>query len=125
MSEYEPSSSTTASPEEKPHQGIPPESRFHLGLHAVSLILGTILGLVVALLVEDLSQRRHKRILIPILIEGADRQGGQFALGVSRAMEFAHRYRLDQIDDHRVDPWLIDERKDADEIVQEPRTRRS
>jgi hypothetical protein len=93
------------------------ENKFHVALHATSLIAGTILGLAVALWVEHSSEVKHKRILIPVLIEGGDRQGGQFALGVSRAMEFAHRYRLDQIGDHRIDPWLLDERKPVDELL--------
>jgi len=94
-----------------------PENRFHVRLHLMSVLVGTVLALVITLVIENRTEARHKRILIPILIEGADRQGGQFALGVSRAMEFAHRYRLDQIDDHRVDPWLLDERIGVDQIV--------
>lgn len=93
------------------------ESRFHVRLHVVSIFVGTILGLLVALYVDHRNDIRHRRILIPVLIEGADRQGGQFALGVSRAMDFAHRYRLDQVGEHRIDPWLIDERKDGVEIA--------
>jgi hypothetical protein len=93
------------------------EYKIHFRLHAFALIVGTILGLGVALYVDQRNEKRHKRILIPVLIEGADRQGGQFTLGVSRAMEFAHRYRLDQLGDRQIDPWLLDERKGTDEIL--------
>jgi len=91
---------------------------FHVLLHAIALIGGALIGLWVAEKVEREHENRHRRILIPVLIEGADRQGGQFALGVSRAMEFAHRYRLDYIGDHQIEPWLLDERMDATSLVQ-------
>jgi hypothetical protein len=91
---------------------------FHILLHAVALVGGALIGLWVALGVDREHELRHRRILIPVLIEGADRQGGQFALGVSRAMEFAHRYRLDYIGDHQIEPWLLDERMKAADLVQ-------
>src|SRR5947209_8041182 len=46
---------------------------------------------------------------IPVLIEAQDAQGGQFQLGVRRAMEWATAFGLDEVGVRKIRPRFIDE----------------
>ena len=82
-----------------------------LVLLVIGVLLGGILGFIGSLAAGAAYRRWFETpLLVPVLIQGQDRQGGQFALGVSRAMEVARRYHLDEIDGHPVKPVLLDER---------------
>ena len=85
-------------------------------LQVILLTLGALLGWVLSYATDRYQRHASRPVRVPVFIQGQDRQGGQFALGVSRAMEYARRYRLDEVEGRRIEPWLIDENRSTDAI---------
>ncbi|MDP9190507.1 MAG: ABC transporter substrate-binding protein [Acidobacteriota bacterium] len=76
------------------------------------LLIPTLLSIVTAIYVNIIWTRsfdQFRTIYIPVFIRGQDAQGGQFALGVVRAMQHAELHRLSEVEGRRIEPVFIDE----------------
>lgn len=74
-----------------------------------SLIMGTIASIVAAIIFVKWLESPLKSLTIPVFITAQDNQGGQFALGVSRAIDWAQKFKLDEVDGRQVRPFFINE----------------
>jgi ABC-type branched-subunit amino acid transport system substrate-binding protein len=75
----------------------------------IAAILSVIASLVASYIWAIKFERRLTTISVPVFIRGQDAQGGQFALGVVRAMDHAARHGGAEVDGRRIEPVFIDE----------------
>jgi hypothetical protein len=78
-------------------------------LLVTSLVIGIVGSLVAAVIFFRWVQPDLETITIPVFVRAQDKQGSQFALGVSRAIDLANRFALDRIGNRVVRPLFIDE----------------
>lgn len=83
------------------------------------VVIGAVLSIITAILSNVFwfwfFERRFRTISIPVFIRAQDAQGGQFALGVTRAMDHAIRHGMADVKGKRVEPVFIDEDGPADD----------
>jgi ABC-type branched-subunit amino acid transport system substrate-binding protein len=75
-------------------------------------ILGVVGSLLAAWIFLSYFQSNLTTLLIPVLLQGQDVQGSQFALGVIRAEELAARFGMDQIKSRKIRPRFLNEADD-------------
>jgi ABC-type branched-subunit amino acid transport system substrate-binding protein len=77
------------------------------------IIVAAVVSVVASLFASYIWLRKYERrlttISVPVFIRGQDAQGGQFALGVMRAMDHAERHAMSDVDGRRVEPVFLDE----------------
>jgi ABC-type branched-subunit amino acid transport system substrate-binding protein len=77
-----------------------------------SLLVGVAGSLVASWLFLSYFQSNLTTLLIPVLLQGQDVQGSQFALGVIRAEGLAAHFGLDQIGQRKIRPRFLNEAND-------------
>jgi hypothetical protein len=75
----------------------------------VAALLSVVASVVASYIWARKYERRFTTVTIPVFIRGQDAQGGQFALGVVRAMDHALRHGVADVDGRRVEPLFLDE----------------
>ncbi len=72
------------------------------------LVIGLITATIFFLWIQP-GVAPHMEVTLPVMVRSQDAQGGQFALGVSRAMNWAARFGLDEFKGKRIRPLFLDE----------------
>ena len=74
-----------------------------------AVVTAILVGIVTTILYIRWVEAPLTTITIPVLITADDNQGGQFALGVSRAINWAERFKLDEVGGRRIRPLFLNE----------------
>lgn len=77
------------------------------------VLIAALISIVTSVIASYIWARKYERrfttISVPVFIRGQDAQGGQFALGVVRAMQHATLHGNADVDGRHVEPVFIDE----------------